>query len=619
MQPAKEKDELQETHSRSNDPSRNYQTKPAPLPLFEPIEDANSFRLSFFPPPKTREKAKMSGFASSVMLGDLNDFISPSQACVNPLFASDGTDAKNGSKAAGTAGEGDNSEALPKVGLRIDSDALESFAEPNLIRSSQTQTARVSLSDCLACSGCVTSAETVLIEQQSGAEFLKALKGSESGATSIEVFVVTVSRQSCASLQAHFGLRTENDALKIVERFLEKQQKKAIVFEASLAGDIALLETAKDFCVRWKRKDELKKPWEIPEFSVAVNSKEDRIHPNSAEEKVVPKVASEPASLPLLTSVCPGWICYAEKSSPEAIPYISTAKSPQQIAGSLVKRYVSQKSGISAEYIYHATVMPCADKKLEASRKDFLDGETETKDVDCVLSTIELAELLEDEEIEQESEQNVHMETEGFEEFNGELGLLRSSSSYGVSAMDGGSGGYLEYTFRFAAKELFGVDVPEGPLPFKKGRNADIKTVELHVGGKVMLTFATAYGFRNIQAVVRQMKRQKCKYDFIEIMACPSGCLNGGGQIRPAKPQEEANLEGLEASLTNNAMRKERLDQVSQIFHSVPIQYPHQNPNLSKLYRDWLASDLKNPALQSQLHTKYHAVPKLESGLTQTW
>lgn len=100
--------------------------------------------------------------------------------------------------------------------------------------------------------------------------------------------------------------------------------------------------------------------------------------------------------LTLLTSSCPGWICYAEKTHGSFIlPYISSVKSPQQVMGSLVKDYLSrQVLNMPADRIYHVTIMPCFDKKLESSRKDFIDELTETKDVDCVLSTVELEELL---------------------------------------------------------------------------------------------------------------------------------------------------------------------------------------------------------------------------------
>ncbi|CAM9500109.1 unnamed protein product, partial [Choristocarpus tenellus] len=94
------------------------------------------------------------------------------------------------------------------------------------------------------------------------------------------------------------------------------------------------------------------------------------------------------------------------------------------------------------------------------------------------------------------------------------------------------SGGYLEYVFRDAAKRLFGVDLGCKPLEYVVGRNADFRETSLEVDGKVVLRFACAYGFRNIQSVLAKAKKGRCPYHFIEVMACPSGCVNGGGQVK---------------------------------------------------------------------------------------
>lgn len=197
----------------------------------------------------------------------------------------------------------------------------------------------------------------------------------------------------------------------------------------------------------------------------------------------------------------------------------------------------------------------------------------------------------------------------------------------GAVASDGGSGGYVDYVFRVAARELFGVTVPPGPLPFRQGRNSDIRTVELHVGGRPVLRFATAYGFRNIQQVVRLIKRGKCPYDMVEIMACPSGCLNGGGQVRVRQqPQlqqaaeQGAAEEALAGALTDGAASRERLRRVDELFHARSVRDPAhpQGPALA-LYRAWVGGEPYSAQARQLLHTRYHAVPKLDNGLLEKW
>lgn len=161
---------------------------------------------------------------------------------------------------------------------------------------------------------------------------------------------------------------------------------------------------------------------------------------------------------------------------------------------------------------------------------------------------------------------------------------------YGVR---GGSGGYLEYTLRVAAKQLFGLDLPE-QLTYKQLTNSDFREVCVEHNGAVVLRFATAYGLRNMQNIVREIKSKRCKYDFIEVMACPTGCLNGGGQMKAQAP------------LTV----KQALHAVEQNYEETQVfRPPEQNPVVRQLYQTWLADSAEQSAL---LHTQYHFVPQLE-------
>mmetsp|Transcript_4784 Transcript_4784/g.5909 ORF Transcript_4784/g.5909 Transcript_4784/m.5909 type:complete len:547 (+) Transcript_4784:102-1742(+) len=543
----------------------------------------------------------MANFSSSVMLGDLNDFISPSQACINPLFVGGDKKDKNENQTppqdSASGGIG-----LPKIGLVIENDfntvelsapVVQKVApapmKPDLIKSTEKKTAKVSLTDCLACSGCVTSAETVLIEQQSTSEFLTSIQSSKYAQV-----VVTLSYQSLASLATHFGCSSVEIKNKL-EAFLATLGVTHTI-DTSCASDFALLETAGEFVQKYKNRM------------------------NQSAEASAPK-------MPILSSACPGWICFAEKRHPEVLPYISSTMSPQEISGVLVKRFMTKIHGVDSSKVYHCTVMPCPDKKLEASRQDFYNPDALSNDVDCVLTTNELLQLLTERGINSLNSFPVNDRQDAMEIEGNPLSLedLSTCSVEGnrlVSAVssNGGSGGYLDFVFRYAAKELFNVEIKKEVLPLKRGRNVDMKTIELRVGDKVVLNFAMAYGFRNIQSIIRQMKRKKCQFDFVEIMACPGGCLNGGGQIKASDPMENNSPEllsngisSMEAKLSEKESNRILLEKVRSEFHNRSIRETSKNQILLRIYSELVGGDPYSAKARKLLHTQYHEVTATES------
>ncbi len=190
---------------------------------------------------------------------------------------------------------------------------------------------------------------------------------------------------------------------------------------------------------------------------------------------------------------------------------------------------------------------------------------------------------------------------------------MYASSSNGVAA----SGGYADMVFRYAAETLFGLGLGDSPLPFVMGRNSDIADVDIEsytlVDGEInaneivqkkrRLKFGRAYGFRNIQSVILKLKRDKCNLDLIEIMACPSGCNNGGGQLRVHSGGDSAG---------KTADAKERLSRVDNIFHDVQVRKPEDNPLAKYLYCEGRLGRPGSVQAKQLLHTRYHAVPKLE-------
>ncbi|XP_067390456.1 cytosolic iron-sulfur assembly component 3 isoform X1 [Emydura macquarii macquarii] len=474
-----------------------------------------------------------SPFSGVLQLADLDDYIGPSQDCVKPI--------KVEKKAGKTAAK-----------IRIEDDG--SYFQINQDGGAQKlEKAKITLNDCLACSGCITSAESVLITQQSHEELYKVLSFNKTAAPNQKkLVVISISPQSRASLAARFKL-TPLETAKKLTAFL-KTLGVHYVFDTTFSRNFSLLECQREFVRRFRRQAEDKK------------------------------------ALPMLASACPGWICYAEKTHGSlVIPYISTTKSPQQVMGSLIKSHFAKQQHFTPDQTYHVTVMPCYDKKLEASRPDFFSQEYQTREVDCVITTGEVLRLLEQEGVSLSDVDSAPLDTM--------FSSVSEEELLGHSG--GGSGGYLEHIYKYAAKELFGIQVDK--VQYKPLKNKDFQEVTLEKDGATVLQFALAYGFRNIQNLVQKLKRGKSPYHYVEVMACPSGCLNGGGQIR---------AEG-ESS-------KDLLQQVEELYESVKAEIPESNTAVKELYEQWLGGTNSEKA-GKMLHTEYHAVEKMNSGFNIKW
>ncbi|OQV24489.1 Cytosolic Fe-S cluster assembly factor NARFL [Hypsibius exemplaris] len=472
----------------------------------------------------------MDGFSGTLRLTDLNDFIAPTQECIKPVKI----ERKSGKLSAiKITSSGDYAE--------VDSHGVET----KLVK------AQITLNDCLACSGCVTSAETVLIQLQSAEELCRVLdENAKVSAAERKLVVVSVSAQAFASLANRYQLTMK----ECEEKFCGFLRSMGVdrVYDMGAASALALKETQREFVDRYRSGD-------------------------------------RKSALPMLTSACPGWICYAEKTHGLFIlPFISTTKSPQQIMGSLVKNHLAEHQCKSPSQIYHVTVMMCYDKKLEASRDDFYDDLYRTRDVDCVVTSLEVEQMLEQRNLVLSQCESVPLDR-----------LPGVESSF--HAVGGGAGGYLENILSFAAKELFQTEI--GPIEYKVIRNQDFREVTISVNGEPKLHFAAAYGFRNIQNIVQKMKRGKCPYDFVEIMACPSACLNGGGQIRPPDP----------------SVAKIWLQNVQQLFDSLDCQKLENVQWVQQLYDAWIGPQDDDRKRLQLLHTQYHSLENKSNALNIKW
>lgn len=280
---------------------------------------------------------------------------------------------------------------------------------------------------------------------------------------------------------------------------------------------------------------------------------------------------NEHKNLPMLTSCSPGWIKYLEHFYPDLIPHLSTCKSPQQMFGSLAKTYYAEKSRIPPENIFVVSVMPCTAKKFESQRPEMKSsGYT---DVDAVLTTRELSKML--------KEANIDLYRLDGGKFDEPFGI-----STGAGAIFGTTGGVMEAAIRSVYEILTGRVLTD--LNFTNLRGFDnIKEAQIDLDGMV-LRAAAVHGVGNAADILDDIRDNKINYDFIEVMACPGGCIGGGGQPYG----------------TTNAVKSIRKNNIYQIDLDSEIHLSHKNPAIKVLYDEFLKEPL-SPIAHKLLHTKY--------------
>lgn len=354
---------------------------------------------------------------------------------------------------------------------------------------------------------------------------------------------------------------------------------------------------------------------------------------------------------PILSSACPGWICYAEKTHPYVLPHLSRLKSPQALAGTFLKSILSYVLGVSPSQIWHLAIMPCFDKKLEASREELTDeawsvdgindSQSPVRDVDCVITSRELLMLA--------STRNINLSS---------LPLKPLSSAYAPRFPDatvnsflfaggpkqnsayGSSGGYLYYVLSsFQARH------PGSDIVTQRGRNSDVLEYTLvSESGQPIIKAARYYGFRNIQNLVRRLKPARTSrlpganrrgpagssaasgldHVYVEVMACPGGCTNGGGQIRIDDAREaNSSLLGSSSDETTNqksSVHEQRawLARVDEAYYSADdseeesefaktnMSIPDAEAKVHDILKHW--TDLTGVDLEKLVYTTFRKV-----------
>ena len=280
--------------------------------------------------------------------------------------------------------------------------------------------------------------------------------------------------------------------------------------------------------------------------------------------------------LPLITSCSPGWIKFCEHYYPEFIPNLSSCKSPQQMFGAITKTWYAEKMGLDPKNIFVVGVMPCTAKKFEVNRDD--ENAAGVPDCDVALTTREIARMI--------KRAGLEFTELPDEEFDAPL-----HESTGASVIFGATGGVMEAALRTAVEWVSGQELET--LDFEDVRGtAGVKEATYDVAG-TQVNVAVASGLSNAKELLEKVKKGEKKYHFIEIMGCPGGCVNGGGQpVQPAHVRNFVSLRELRAKVLYNADKGKA------------VRKSHENPMVKKLYAEYFEKPGSHKAHKC-LHTTY--------------
>jgi iron-only hydrogenase group A len=288
-------------------------------------------------------------------------------------------------------------------------------------------------------------------------------------------------------------------------------------------------------------------------------------------------------NFPMFTSCSPGWIKFIEHKYPEFLNNLSTCKSPQQMFGALVKTFYAKKRNIDPSKIVSVSVMPCVAKKFEADRPEM--RSSGYKDIDFVLTTRELAVMIKQAGIDFKNLESVH-----YDSIMGE--------STGAAVIFGATGGVMEAALRTAYEIVTGREVPFQNLNILPVRGMDgVKEATIKIEGCVEdwkflegaeLKVAIAHGLVNANKIMKQVREGKSPYHFIEIMACPGGCIGGGGQPIP----------------TSMEIRKNRMKAIYAEDEHMVLRKSHENPDVIAIYKEFLEKPNSHKS-HELLHTHY--------------
>ncbi len=282
--------------------------------------------------------------------------------------------------------------------------------------------------------------------------------------------------------------------------------------------------------------------------------------------------------LPLITSCSPGWVKFCEHNFPEMLDNLSSAKSPHEMFGALVKSYYAEKNNIDPKDIVVVSVMPCTAKKYEVQRAEL--SNNGLQDVDISITTRELGKM-----IKQAGIDFVNLPDGEFD--------APFETSTGAAVIFGATGGVMEAALRTVADILTGEDLENIEYTDVRG-TAGLKTAEVEVAGK-KIRLAVANGLGCARYLMEQIRDGKAEYEFVEVMGCPGGCVTGGGQsIVDAKTKMDIDVKAVRAKAIYDEDKE------------MPIRKSHKNPVVTRIYEEYLGEPCGHKA-HDLLHTHYVA------------
>ncbi len=391
----------------------------------------------------------------------------------------------------------------------------------------------IAQTDCSLCGQCITHCPVAALRERDDTEKVwEAIENPK------KVVVAQVAPAVRAAWGEALGLAPEEATIgKIMDSL--KRLGIDYVFDTSFSADLTIMEEGNEFLERFTN-GELK-------------------------------------NRPMFTSCCPGWVRFIKSQYPHLVSQLSTAKSPQQMFGAVMKTYFAQSIGVAPEDIYTVSVMPCVAKKGERNMELFY-GEYAGHDIDAVLTTRELNRMI----------RFAHIDPETLQERECDP-LMKEYSGAGV--IFGATGGVMEAALRSAYYLVTGSN--PAPDAFKAVRSQSfengVREAEVTIGGAVVRA-AVVSGLGNTRKLLEKIERGEVHYDFVEVMACPGGCVGGGGQ--PIHDGEERAFE--------------RGKNLYFLDENAELRFSHENPDVQKLYDDFLEKPLSHKS-HMLLHTDHHA------------
>ncbi len=384
----------------------------------------------------------------------------------------------------------------------------------------------INVSDCILCGQCILVCPTAALREKSSLkEVANALNDKR------KFTVVQIAPAVRATLGEEYNLPLGTDVTgKLVTALRRLGFNK--VFDTNFAADLTIIEEAAELV--------------------------DRIKNNK--------------TLPMFTSCCPGWVKYVESNRPEVLENLSSCKSPHEMEGAVVKTYYAKKMGIDPKDIFVASIMPCTVKKYESNRSEL--SEEHFPDVDAVLTTRELVRFF--------KLAGIDFEALPQDEFDNPLG-----ESTGAAAIFGASGGVMEAALRTAYFDLTGKHLENLNLQNIRGLDG-VKETTVNIND-IKLNVAVVNGIGNIDPILDEIIEGKSKYHFVEVMTCPGGCINGGGQPIHQRPEKI----------------QKRMKALYQIDNNMKLRRSYENESIKILYKEFFDEPNSHKAHEI-LHTEYY-------------